>query len=185
VLQWPGSPVSGQCFRAHQLDGGTWETCDGWGRGCRAFLLIRRLLDTSIGSQPLILWALCRAGFFLCDARDASWMVWLWWVVTFGEGSRSTVEGICRGAPDVSLHDSWMVDQWMDGAALDRRMAVDLSEWPRTRSVVAPRDTSIDHSGGMLWPASQMVEARFAYRSVYGMDVRYEVMQVRLMTTRA
>lgn len=112
-------------------------------------------------------------------------MVWLWWVVTFGEGSRSTVEGICRGAPDVSLHDSWMVDQWMDGAALDRRMAVDLSEWPRTRSVVAPRDTSIDHSGGMLWPASQMVEARFAYRSVYGMDVRYEVMQVRLMTTRA
>jgi hypothetical protein len=72
------------------------------------------------------------------------------------------------------MHDSWMMDQWMDGAALDRRMAVDWSEWPRTRSVVAPRDTSIDHSGGMLWPASQIVEARFCVSKCmwYGCTVR-------------
>lgn len=83
------------------------------------------------------------------------------------------VEVLLRGMHQMyHMHDSWMMDQWMDGAALDRRMAVDWSEWPRTRSVVAPRDTSIDHSGGTLWPASQMVEARFVYRSVCGMDVR-------------
>jgi len=104
-------------------------------------------------------------------------------LVTFGgEGSRVPLRGFIGMHQMHPMHDSWMMDQWMDGAALDRRMAVDWSEWRRTRSVVAPRDTSIDHS---VCVEGQIVEARFVYRSGCGMDVRYEVMQVRLMTTCA
>lgn len=88
--------------------------------------------------------------------------------MTFGGEVVEYHRGDLSGCTRCMIHGS------MDGWMKDRGISGDWSEWSRTRSIVAPRDTSIDHGGGLLWPVCQIVEARFIIWMVvlYGIGTR-------------